>query len=102
MNKYELMFIANPLLEEAERDELLQQIKKEISKSGNFVSENPAWVGEKKRLAYPITKAGKTFQDGVYYVWKIELDPNKVKDLTNYFKFNNNVVRSQVLSESEI
>ena len=74
MNKYELMFIINPALEDAKKDEVVETVKGIIAESGE-VTNTDVWG--LRKLAYPIQK--KT--EGYYVVMQFNAAPELPKEL---------------------
>ncbi|MBQ2228587.1 MAG: 30S ribosomal protein S6, partial [Firmicutes bacterium] len=61
MNKYELMFIVEPSLDDAKKDEVVEAVKAIIAEGGEVLDTD---VWGMRKLAYPIQK--KT--EGYYVV----------------------------------
>jgi len=89
--KYELVIISrlNPKIKKGELD--LEKIKTVISKSGKVLQEDN-WG--KKTLAYPIKKE----TSGYYYLLTFEIGPEKVSQLDNILKLNENIIRYLLIS----
>ena len=56
MNKYEVMFIINPVLDDAAKEAAVNSVKEIIAAEGEVTKED---VWGMKKLAYPIKKATK-------------------------------------------
>ena len=74
MNKYELMFIIDPVLDDEKKDAVVETVKGIIAASGE-VAETDIWG--LKKLAYPIQK--KT--EGYYVVMQFTATPDLPKEL---------------------
>lgn len=93
VKKYELVTISrlNPKTKKGELD--LEKIKAVIGKNGKVLQEDN-WG--KKTLAYPIKKEAS----GYYYLVTFEISPDKVSQLDNILKLNENIIRYLLISIS--
>ena len=93
MNKYEIMFIVKPDLEEA-------AIKKEADNLKKVLKDHKAKIVEEKamgqrELAYEIKK----FKSGYYYLYNIETsDDSAINEFNRIARINENVIRHLVLN----
>ncbi len=83
MNSYLLTLVLKADLDEKARKELLELVKKKMSK----VSKEDSWGS--KDLAYPIKKQAK----GFYVHFEFEGDPKVIKDLDKTLKVEDNILR---------
>ena len=90
-HKYELMFIADPELDERGLKKLTEQYLALVTKEGGSIDE-PAYWGRRK-LAYEI--AGKT--EGNYVVVKYTAEPATSDELDRVLNLNESVIRTKIL-----
>ena len=94
MNKYEVMFIIDPVLEDDKKDAVIQTVKDIIAAAGE-VSETDVWG--LRKLAYPIQK--KT--EGYYVVMQFAAAPELPKELDRRLRISDNVMRHIIVSKDE-
>jgi len=94
MNKYELMFIIDPVLDDEKKDAVVETVKGIIAASGE-VAETDVWG--LKKLAYPIQK--KT--EGYYVVMQFAAAPELPKELDRRLRISDNVMRHIIVSKDE-
>lgn len=94
MTKYEVMFVLDPMLDEAKKESTIELVKSTIEADG-AVTNVDIW-GQRK-LAYPIEK--KT--EGYYVV--VEFDGNSTlpKELDRKLKISDAVMRHIVVCKDE-
>jgi small subunit ribosomal protein S6 len=85
---YELAFHLNPDLEEVQIQQLTQELHDKITSMGGIISfkKEP----EKTRLSYPIKHKRQAYFGYIHF--NIE-DKEKLKDLDELLKLNNNILR---------
>lgn len=94
MNKYELMFIIDPILEGDKKEAAIQTVKDIIAADGE-VSAVDIWGT--KRLAYPIRKKN----EGYYVVVKFTASPELPKELDRRLKISDNYMRHLIINKDE-
>ncbi len=94
MNKYELMFIIDPVLEDDKKDAVIETVKGIIAADGE-VAETDVWG--LRKLAYPIQK--KT--EGYYVVMQFAAAPELPKELDRRLRISDNVIRHIIVSKDE-
>lgn len=88
MNKYEIMFIVRPDMEEAEIKKTAENMKKVLTDAGAKVMEEKA-MGQRE-LAYEI----KDCKSGYYYVYEVEADSDKaVREFDRLASISNDIIR---------
>lgn len=87
LRDYELMYIIRPNVADEELAGATGKVEALITNLGGTVSERNPWG--KRRLAYPIDK----YEDGYYMVDKIQLDPNRARDLEEQLRISDDVIR---------
>ncbi len=86
MNKYEMVLILKPELEEADRQAVLDRLKEAITQDGN-VGEIDDWGSRK--LAYEINY----IKEGYYYVLNYEAAPTVVSEVERRARIMDQVLR---------
>lgn len=93
MNKYEIMFIVRPDVDENARKETVQGLEKALT--GNKATINLSKELGQKELAYEIKKC----KSGFYYLYNIETsDDASVKEFDRVARINENVIRHLILN----
>lgn len=92
--KYESMFILPPM-EDEQINENVEKAKKFITKKKGEILEVKDWG--KRKLAYEINN----HNEGYYVIITFELEPNYISSLENFYKLNENIIRSIVIKKDE-
>lgn len=91
MNKYEVMFIVRPDMEEAEIKKTADDMKKVLADNGaKFLEEKS--LGQKE-LAYEINK----FKTGYYYLFVVEAESKATKEFDRAARINESLLRHLVV-----
>ena len=90
-HKYELMFIADPELDERGLKKLTEQYLELVTKEGGSVENTDIWG--RRKLAYEID--GKT--EGNYVVVNYTPTPEVSAELDRVLNLNESVVRTKIL-----
>lgn len=91
MNKYEVMFIVRPDMEEAEIKKTADDMKKVLTDNGaKFLEEKS--LGQKE-LAYEINK----FKTGYYYLFVVEAESKATKEFERVARINESLLRHLVV-----
>ena len=90
-HKYELMFIADPELDERGLKKLTEQYLELVTKEGGSVENTDIWG--RRKLAYEID--GKT--EGNYVVVNYTTTPEVSAELYRVLNLNESVVRTKIL-----
>ena len=91
MNKYEVMFIVRPDMEEAEIKKTAESMKKVLTDGKAKVVEEKA-MGQKE-LAYEIKKVNT----GFYYLYVVEATKEAVAEFDRVARINENLLRHLVV-----
>ena len=91
MNKYEVVYIIDPAVEEEARKELIAKFNTLISENGGSVEKVEEWG--KRRLAYAIDY--KT--EGYYVLVNFEAEAELPKELERNLQISDSVIRYQVI-----
>ena len=94
MNKYELMFIIDPVLGDEQKEAVIETVKGIIAASGEVASTD---VWGLKKLAYPIQKKS----EGYYVVMQFAATPDLPKELDRRLRISDNVIRHIIVSAEE-
>ncbi len=94
MNKYELMFIIDPVLDDEKKEAVIETVKGIIAAAGEVAATD---VWGLKKLAYPIEK--KT--EGYYVVMQFAASPELPKELDRRLRISDNVMRHIIVSKDE-
>lgn len=92
---YELTYIVSPILDETSLNETAAAVRDFVSDLNARIKKEQ--LGEKRKLAYPIKK--QLF--GYYVTLEFDLEPEKIAELENYLKNQNDILRSLLLSLDE-
>ncbi|MDP8234228.1 MAG: 30S ribosomal protein S6 [Candidatus Saelkia tenebricola] len=95
MKKYEVMFILNPDLNDAEVNSEMEKIKSSVTKRDGRVHELNIWG--RRQLAYSIKK----FQEGVYLLGYFDLSAKSPRELSGEWELNANILRSFILKKEK-
>lgn len=87
MNKYEIMFIVKPDMEEADIKKTAEAMKKVLTDKKAKVLEEKA-MGQRE-LAYEINK----FNTGYYYLYVVEASKEAEEEFSRVARINENVIR---------
>ena len=94
MNKYELMFILDPAMDDASKEAAVETVKGIIATAGE-VSDTDVWG--LKKLAYPIQKKS----EGYYVVMHFNAQPELPKELDRRLKISDSVMRHIIVNLDE-
>ena len=91
MNKYEVMFIVRPDMEEAEIKKSAEEMMKVLTDKNAKVLEEKS-MGQRE-LAYEINK----FKTGYYYLFVVEAKADAVKEFDRVARINESLLRHLVV-----
>ncbi len=91
MNKYEVVYIIDPAVEEEARKELIAKYNTLIAENGGIVDKVEEWG--KRRLAYAIDY--KT--EGYYVLVNFQAESELPKELERNLQISDSVIRYQVI-----
>ena len=95
MNKYEVVYIIDPAVEEEARKELIAKYNTLIAENGGTVDKVEEWG--KRRLAYPINFKN----EGYYVLVNFTAAPEFPRELERNFEINENIMRYLVTRVEE-
>lgn len=95
MNKYEIMFVVRPDMEEAEIKKTAENMKKVLTDSkAKILEEKP--MGQRE-LAYEIKK----FTTGYYYLFIVEADAAAEQEFNRVARINESLLRHIIVKVEE-
>ncbi len=95
MQKYEIMFIVKPDMEEAEIRKTAEGMKKVLTdEKANFLEEKA--MGQRE-LAYEIRK----FKTGYYYLFVVEASKEAEQEFNRVARINENLLRHLIVKVEE-
>ena len=94
MIKYEVMFIIDAALEDAQKDATVETVKTIIAENGEVTNVD---VWGLRKLAYPIQKKN----EGFYVVVEFNGNPDLPKELDRRLKISDNVIRHIIVNKEE-
>ena len=95
MRKYEVMFVVKPTVEDEATKALVDNMKNVIEKKGAKVY-NVQSMG-RRELAYEID----TFKNGNYFLFKVEGEPEAVKEFDRVANINEDIIRHIVVKREK-
>ena len=95
MRHYELVTILSPMLNQDEASTAWDEIKTFISNRDGEITAEQVWGT--RRLAYPIRKGNYNFLEGAYYLSSFTVDNPINRELENYLRLDERVLRSLVV-----
>lgn len=94
MRNYELLFILDPAMDEAARNQMIETVKGIINTDGE-AGEADLWGA--KKLAYPINKK----KDGFYVLIPFKASAELPKELDRRLKISDNCMRHIIVCQDE-
>ena len=92
MNKYELMFIIDPILEDEKKNAVVERVQEIINADGE-VSSVDTWG--MRKLAYPINKKN----EGYYVVVEFNASADLPKELDRRLRISDDVMRHIIINK---
>ncbi len=96
MSKYELIFILDSRLSDAEKGEVSKQVADLIAKTEGKVINSAVWI-DRQRMAFPINKA----PEGTYYLFNVELKRSEVARIRRELLINERILRFLIIRPEE-
>ena len=96
MRHYELVTILSPMLNQDEASAKWDEIKSFIVNREGEITAEQVWGT--RRLAYPIRKGNYNFLEGSYYLSTFTVDNSFNRDLENYLRLDEQVLRSLIVN----
>ena len=94
MNKYEVMFIVNPVLDDTAKEAAVNTVKEIIATEGTVTKED---VWGMRKLAYPIDKA----TEGYFVVFEFDAKPTLPKELDRRLRISDDFLRHIIIAKDE-
>lgn len=95
MRHYELVAILSPMLNQDDASATWDEIKSYITNREGEITAEQTWGT--RRLAYPIRKGNYNFLEGSYYLSSFAVDSPFNRELENYLRLHDNVLRALVV-----
>lgn len=95
MRKYEVMYIVNASLDDAKRQEVIENMHGIITNGGGTIANVDEWGV--KEFAYRIDDMTK----GYYMVVTFEADNETIKEFDRLMRINNSIVRYMIVKQDE-
>ena len=95
MNKYEVMYIIQPKIEDEAKKALVERFDGVLTSEGAEIIESKEWG--KRRLAYEIND----FREGIYHIVKTNAPANAIDEFTRLANINEDIIRHIAIREDE-
>lgn len=95
MRHYELVTILSPMLNQDDATATWDEIKSYLTNREAEITAEQTWGT--RRLAYPIRKGNYNFLEGSYYLSSFTVDNPFNRELENYLRLHDNVLRALVV-----
>ncbi|MCW1929049.1 MULTISPECIES: 30S ribosomal protein S6 [Bhargavaea] len=95
MNKYEIMYIIQPKIEDEAKKALVERFDGVLTSNGAEIIESKEWG--KRRLAYEIND----FREGVYHIVKTNAPTTAIDEFTRLANINEDIIRHIAIREDE-
>lgn len=92
MNKYEIMFIVRPDMEEAEIKSVAEEMKKVLTDGKATIVEEKS-MGQRE-LAYEVKK----FNTGYYFLYVVEASSETIDEFDRVVRINEKVIRHLIVN----
>lgn len=92
MNKYEIMFIVRPDMEEAEIKSVAEEMKKVLTDGKATIVEEKS-MGQRE-LAYEVKK----FNTGYYFLYVVESSSETIDEFDRVVRINEKVIRHLIVN----
>ena len=96
MSKYEMIFILDSRLSDAEKSDASKQVVDLIVKMEGKVINSCVWI-DRQRMAFAIDKAN----EGTYYLFNIEMKRSDVARFRRELQINERILRFLIISPEE-
>jgi small subunit ribosomal protein S6 len=97
MREYEVTFVLQPELNEADRTALIERIQGWLIPEGTEIPEPTVNHWGQRQLAYPI----RDYTEGYYLYYEIMVDPTRIADIERNIKFNDDILRHLFVRKDE-
>jgi len=93
---YELTYIISLLSVEGETSPVAEKVRAQIKELGGEAKKE--YISEKKKLAFEIKKQNQGFYATVVF----EMEPEKIDELNNFLRLNNDILRHMIINQAEL
>ncbi|MCB0061772.1 MAG: 30S ribosomal protein S6 [Caldilineaceae bacterium] len=95
VHEYELVYIAQPELDEEGMNTLSDRFSQTVSNFGGTINSVEPWG--RRTLAYPI----KNFFEGHYILLRFTMEPQGADEVDRFLRLNENVIRYLLIRTDE-
>ncbi|MET3575888.1 30S ribosomal protein S6 [Bhargavaea ullalensis] len=95
MNKYEIMYIIQPKIEDEAKKALVERFDGILTSNGAEIIESKEWG--KRRLAYEIND----FREGIYQIVKLHAPAEAIDEFTRLSNINEDIIRHIAIREED-
>ncbi|HIC88060.1 MAG TPA: 30S ribosomal protein S6 [Anaerolineae bacterium] len=95
MNRYELMYIIRPDVEDEGIDALAERVNGWVVANGGEVIDSVIWG--RRKLAYPVRKQ----LEGTYMLHRFQMPPQGINELERNLRLSEEILRHIVVREDE-
>ena len=95
MNKYEIMYIIRPNIEDEAKKALVERFNTILLDNGAETAETKDWG--KRRLAYEIND----FRDGYYQLIKVNAEPAAVEEFNRLARISEDIIRQIAVKDEK-
>jgi len=96
LRDYELIFIAQPELDDEGLDAVVERVGSIIKSQGGEISKTDPWG--KRRLAYPIRR----YREGYYVRMETKLPPDSIREIERDFRLTETILRHLFVRMDEV
>ena len=96
MSKYEMIFILDSRLSDAEKGDVNKQIVDLVAKHEGKVINSSVWI-DRQRMAFSINKAN----EGSYYLFNIEMKRADIARMSRELQINERILRFLIIRPDE-
>jgi small subunit ribosomal protein S6 len=91
MNKYEIVFLVDPTIEDSEVENKFTNLVELMKAQGAQIIDSVEWG--KRKLAYPIKKK----ETGIYRIYRFEAKPSAIDEIERRLRIDEQVMRFMVV-----
>jgi small subunit ribosomal protein S6 len=95
MQKYEVLYIVKPDLNDADVQKIVDQYKAAVENQGGTVEKAGKW--DKRRLAYEV----EGFREGTYILMNFEAPAKVPAELSRLMRINDTVIRHRIFKTED-
>ena len=96
MSKYEVIYILDSRLSDAEKTEVGKQVAELINKLSGKIIDSKVWI-DRQKMAFAINKAW----EGTYYLLNVDMPGAEVARFRRELQINERILRFLIVSAAE-